>query len=105
MVHDLWFLKFLTSAVDLLAHFDKQAAQWVQFLDCDFQHCVKLLSNLYYITSILPFSLPGILGENDLAAQHIILEIGAITYMVCIFRVLHVCKDPYWSGIAQHQYE
>lgn len=25
---------------------------------------------------------PGILGELDLAAQHVITEIGAITYMV-----------------------
>ena len=30
----------------------------------------------------LPFLLPGILGELDLAAQHILAEIGTITYMV-----------------------
>lgn len=28
------------------------------------------------------FFIPGILGELDLAAQHVIMEIGAITYMV-----------------------
>lgn len=28
----------------------------------------------------------GVLGEVDLAAQHVLLEIGAITYMVRIFK-------------------
>lgn len=27
---------------------------------------------------------PGVLGEVDLAAQHVIMEIGAIMYMVCV---------------------
>lgn len=34
-------------------------------------------------TGLFVFNLtPGVLGELDLAAQHIIMEIGAITYMV-----------------------
>lgn len=42
----------------------------------------------------MTFVTSGILGEVELAAQHVMMEIGAITYMVwiilCVHRNIHV---------------
>lgn len=43
--------------------------------------CFFFLGNSLNLT----FILSGALGEKDLAAQHVLVEVGAIMYMVCEF--------------------
>lgn len=79
----------------LTGHINKPAAYCVQFvfvhficamfLGEAFRHGVKVFVHV----SILTFVISGILGEVDLAAQHVMVEVGAITYMVWIIQCVH----------------
>lgn len=41
-----------------------------------------LRNGVYEHAQSLTFVISGVLGEVDLAAQHVLAELGAITYMV-----------------------
>lgn len=55
--------------------------QTSQVCRCNFLSLCKCLN--------VTFIISGILGEVDLAAQHVMVEIGEITFMVCIIQCVH----------------